>query len=198
MKRKRILISSLLIFLGLIFVVQNIQLVNANFIPYYGMPTKPTISVKSPIHGETYSENSIQLIFEVKEPEVLQTGLGEINWIAYSIDDSENVYVTGNRVVNETDWLFTIYVKDSLKTLLSGEHKLNVSVSSTCRYNPNPENKNFDPTTLSSSLIYFRIINNSLFHEPEIPEFTSWILLPLFLTGSLVIAIFRKKLSCFS
>jgi hypothetical protein len=78
-----------------------------------------------------------------------------------------------------------------LPPLNEGSH--NITVYATCEY---PNNGRFpnEPdiiTAVYTSTVYFTIDTNP---EQQIPEFPSWTVLPLVLTATLMVIVYRKKL----
>jgi len=127
--------------------------VHANFIPYAGMATAPSISMVSPVYNETYSGDCVSLVFDVIEPESYQTGRGTVNWIAYTLDGSEPVNVTGTKTLSQTTWVYTTHVECLLDALPAGEHELTVMVCSTWE-NSSAAAEESKPT-ITSYLVYF-------------------------------------------
>jgi len=126
----------------------------------------PVISNLS-LENKTYNTAEILLSFNIEET---------VSWIAYCLDNQENRTMAGLYDPN----IWGSQFNETLKGLAEGSHSLVVYANDTAG------------NTGASETVYFTIITNS---EQEIPEFPSWIILPLFVTATLVVIIYRKKLT---
>jgi len=179
--------SALLLALALLILpVAGLQFVKADSQPV--APVLSGINIVSPSNS-TYKSNLLTLNVNV-------TTLGGSNIktsMNYSLDGTSNQtipltieYPAGNS--------FTMALHIGLldlPTLNEGSHNITVYVA--CEY---PNNNRFvnEPDTITAfynSTVYFTINTNT---EQQIPEFPSWIILPLFITATLVIIIYKKKL----
>jgi hypothetical protein len=184
---KRIASVLTLIVALLTSLVAGVQTVNADSQPV--SPVLSGVNIVSPSNS-TYSSSLLTLKANV-------TTLGGSNIktsMDYSLDGTSNQtipitieYPAGNS--------FTMALHIGLldlPTLSEGSHNITVYVA--CEY---PNNNRFvnEPDTITAfynSTVHFTISTNS---EQEIPEFPSWIVLPLFLTVTLAVTLCRKKLS---
>ena len=83
---------------------------------FYALETNPpVISVLSPVN-QTYNESNVPLTFTVDKT---------VNWIGYSLDDEQNVTITGNTTVaNVTNGLhsITVYANDTFGNIGASEN----------------------------------------------------------------------------
>ena len=183
---KRIVSALTLIVALLISVVVGVQTVKAD--SQTGAPVLSGVNIVSPSNS-TYNSSLLTLKANV-------TTLGGSNIkisMDYSLDGTSNQtipitieYPAGNS--------FTMALHVGLldlPTLNEGSHNITVYVA--CEY---PNNNRFvnEPdaiTAFYNSTVYFTISTNS---EQEIPEFPSWIILPLLITATLLIIICKQKL----
>jgi hypothetical protein len=154
------------------------------------------VEVSSPIQNKTYFTNDIPLSFNYSTNITNLPNITEYSVVfCYNLDGEPNFDVFGNPVFwgNTTrigqfdqpvpsDYNSSIHVPD-------GNHSLFVLVT----FWITPEGRDtFDVNSVS------QVVNFTVSAEPTIPEFPSWTILPLFITGCLVVVGFRKKLKAVS
>lgn len=148
-------------------VVSVIPVVDATNVADITAPqTTPTITIYSPINGEHYSGQNISLVFDVQEPSTWPGYVfldflhprPRINWIKYSVDNSEAVNAPRTAVRDENTRLYTYHCETTLEGLLAGEHELKISLS----YSLPLEQKYGTQyqTKLKSSTVYFSVGDN--------------------------------------
>jgi len=121
----------------LMLVVSFIPLVTANNVTDSPPQTTPIITMHSPINGEHYSGQDVSLVFDVQEPSTWPGYVfldflhprPRINWIKYSVDNSEAVNAPRTAVRDENTRLFTYHCENTLEGLLAGEHELKIMLS---------------------------------------------------------------------
>ena len=187
-KRALVVVFVLAPLLSVMAVTQFVRLGEAN--PYWWYEQvppdeytePPVISVLSPANNTVFNEDHVYLSFSV------------------DVGESETAWSVGLIIVRyETDWEHDNTDKfRSWKTLPfshevnltgipEGNHTITFQAIERGAYE-NVRAFNLD----SSSTVFFTIDTNS---EQEIPEFPSWIILPLFLMTSLVAIISKRRLS---
>jgi len=178
----------------LILLAAGVQTVKAQYTPGgQGFPLASPISITSPSNS-TYSSNLLTLSVTFKF--LLSPSYANVN---YSVDGKNNVtipltgiqdprevtrtYANGTTItVNSTLFVpFIITGGVTLPELTEGSHNITVYA----KYQANND------IGLDNSTVYFTISTNL---EQKIPEFPSWIILPLLLMTSLVAIIVKKRL----
>jgi hypothetical protein len=168
--------------LTIIFILAFSFLGTINLITANPFPTNPEISILSPVN-KTYDVKSLVLDIEI-ETQFDGYYFTSTRRVSYSIDGNTAVSAT------ETNYSYSSENKTSktkytaiLPDLTEGLHYLTVYAE-----------YDYDVKIISSQTgVHFTIETNS---EPtsEIPEFPSWILLPLLLVATLVVTVARDKL----
>jgi hypothetical protein len=138
-------------------------LVNANQVADITPPqTTPTITIYSPVNGAHYSEQSIPLAFDVQEPSTWPGLIFDflnprphINWIKYSLDNSEEVNTPSTTTRDKNTYLFTYHCEDTLKGLSVGKHELKISLSYSTPLEQNIGTEY--QTKLKSLTVYFSV-----------------------------------------
>jgi hypothetical protein len=165
---------------GVYFVEADSQLIS---------PVLSKVNIVSPSNS-TYNSSLLTLNADV-------TTLGGSNIytsMSYSLDGASNQtmpltieYPAGNSFT----MALHIGVAD-LPPLSEGSHNITVNVE--CEY-PNNDRSVDAPDTITASYnstVYFTINTST---EQQIPEFQSWIIMPLLITATLVVTIYKKRLS---
>lgn len=159
-----------------------------------GFPLVSPISITSPTNT-TYSNNELSLIVTFKS--LLNPNSSDLS---YSIDGKNNVSIplTGTReprevtrtypngtsvVVNSTLMVpYDIKGEVTLPELSEGQHNMTVYANHVAN----------QIVAFDESTVYFTTTANA---EEELPEFPSWVILPLLLVATLVAVIYKKRLN---
>jgi hypothetical protein len=186
---------------------QFVLLVGATSVPYPTDPNTepPTLVVETPVNGsDSYAENSLTLVFSVTKPE---------SWNQYHMgipvvgDYYVNVYLDENLDSTYYDPLvadqLTANYDVALNHLSNEQHTLKIDVNARTFYeNPDSGGAAFKEHFITTSAtINFTInpdqktIQFSIDQTDPIPEFPSWLILPLFISITLAVIAIRKKLT---
>ena len=179
----------------LILLAAGVQTVKAQYTPSgQGFPLASPISITSPSNS-TYSSNLLTLSVTFKF--LLSPSYANVN---YSVDGKNNVtipltgiqeprevtrtYANGTTIiVNSTLFVpFIITGGVTLPELTEGPHNITVYA----RYQANND------IGLDNSTVYFTISTNS---EQKIPEFPSWIIMPLFVAATFSAVMVYRRLT---
>ena len=142
----------------------------------------PVISVVSPENNSVISEDNLVLSFQVK------TGKSKraLDTLLFFVDyttDWEN-----NNSDHFAPWSKKSFSHEiNLTKIPEGTHSINITATELGTY---PSATKF--VIESAQTIYFTIDPNA--QTDQIPEFPAWIVLPLFLTATLVVTVYKKKL----
>ncbi|HDQ07112.1 MAG TPA: hypothetical protein ENN36_10395 [Candidatus Bathyarchaeota archaeon] len=141
------------------------------------------ISITSPSNS-TYTSQSLTLNFTVKS--FLDSSTANITFV-YSVDgkDNKTIDTQSTPVPLGIQSYYLITGNASLPEMPEGSHSITVYG----KYEFPTSDRNIG---LDKSTVYFTISTNS---EQGIPEFPSWIIIPLFLIATLFGIIIKKKLA---
>ena len=191
---REIILTSIVFLTLFMYSTFGVQIVIAQYTADgQGFPLVSPISIMSPSNS-TYSNNELSLIVTFKF--LLSPDHSDLR---YSIDGKNNVSIplTGTReprevtrtyangtsvVVNSTLMVpYDIKGEVTLPELSEGQHNITVYA----KYVAN------QVVAFDESTVYFTITANP---EQEMPEFPSWIILPLFLIATTVVIVYRNRL----
>jgi hypothetical protein len=184
------LLGSLSIFTsGTVFTsLQFVSLAKANpysffweYIPPDKYTEAPVISVSSPANNTVFNTDNIVLSFNVDVGEsetATSTGLFYVNYQTDWQHDNEHFFYP-----DSSPFAYEV----NLTGIPEGTHSITFEANERGSYN----------STHAFSIdgyetIYFTIDTSQ---ETKIPEFPAWIILPLFLSSTLAVAVYRKKLT---
>jgi hypothetical protein len=190
MGEQRTALILLLIFCSAWISIRNLRIVKAESADYVRYSSGTTIY--SPLPDTTYGSRFLNLNL------TFDKGAGIDCSLNYSIDGNYNGSIP--LIAEDYTGFHLIYKMTGLVTLpelSEGPHHLTINVLCGLDdyHGVNPPGAPFKPTYQGSSdyvatwthTIYFRI-------DTTIPEFPSWIILPLFLTVTLFAISFRKRI----
>ena len=167
----------------LILLVVDVPTVTAHYTPDgQAFILVSPISITSPSNS-TYTPQSLTLNFTVKS--FADSSQANIT-ILYSIDGKNNqtINIQSTPVPMGIQSYYLITGLATLPEMTEGSH--NVTVYGKYEFPISYHNIGLDNST-----VYFTISNDS---EQEVPEFPSWIILPLFLTATLIGFLVKKRL----
>jgi hypothetical protein len=151
------------------------------YIPPDKYTEAPVISVSSPANNTIFNTDNIVLSFNVDVGEsetATSTGLFYVNYQTDWQHDNEHFfYPDSSPFAHEVN----------LTEIPEGTHSITFEANERGSYN----------STYAFSIdgyetIYFTIDTSQ---ETKIPEFSAWIILPLFLSSTLAVVVYRKKLT---
>ena len=183
--KKSVSMLILLLFLSAVMVsFPQIGVVKAQYTPDgQAFILVSPISIISPSNS-TYTPQSLTLNFTVKS--FLDSNKANIT-IVYSIDGKTNKTIdtqsTPVPMGIQSYYLITGWA--TLPEMSEGSHSITV-------YGKYEFPMSYHNIGLDNRTVYFTISTNS---EQEIPEFPSWIILPLFLTATVLALLVRKRMN---
>jgi hypothetical protein len=153
------------------------------------------VEVSSPIQNKTYFTNDVPLSFSYSTNIINSSNIGEYSVVfAYNLDGEPiwtppwGMHVSGGKTTRIGQFYPPVPLDYTLSIdVPNGNHSLFVVV--TFWIEPHGEIPNtFNVKDVS------QVVNFTVSAGPPIPEFPSWIILPLFLTATLIVVLVRKRL----
>ena len=171
-------------------------------------PSAPILIINSVVGNETQSTSDVELDFTVYVEGWNKYFQANISRIGYSLDEKPYVWYVGSYGTPQTDneGLTSFHFSMKLTGLNDGIHSLTTTATYSGNYSPAPYTvKRFSVIGHSETNFFWTGINTIpdpedpswapwLFGTHTIPEFPSWIILPLFVIATLVVIIYRNKL----
>ena len=202
MKKKASALLLLLVFLfSEAFLFQFVGLANANPV-YSSTPTEPNkdppvLTVQSPSNATYWNINEVLLKFKVTQPDSWNES-SMIKEVRYQLDGELVVIWDGNHGTLHGAPSVNYYLPQTsdfsavLRGLCKGQHTLQVTVLAESNYFPNLPDYKFPSiyTMNVSKTVIFTIDANDV-----IPEFPSWVILPIFVIITLVAVFYSKRFS---
>jgi hypothetical protein len=190
-KRKPFVLSIILALLFSVVTASSlVRFGKANWlIPPQKEPASPILVIDSPVRNKTKNTSNVDLNFTVYVASWNKYYSGDYLRIGYSLDEKPYVWFIVNDVIpkiNEYE-VAVFHFSMKLTGLSDGTHSLTASAQHFGYYSPAPYKVERFIVRGYSPEIFFSIETNT------IPEFPSWIILPLFLVVTLFVIIIRKK-----
>jgi hypothetical protein len=147
------------------------------------------ITVSSPQNNTVYHSGTVLLSFNVSKPQPPTSLDSGINFVRYILDGNYTaLYFLNHYSSGSPPGLPTFNCSENL-TLPEGHHTLIIEANGVVL----PGNMTI--FGMSSSLTISFTVDTSINSEQSIPEFPTWIILPLFLIATIAVTICRKMLS---
>jgi len=191
MKRTALALTLILTLFSVTFGVQAVKEAKANpfiiFEPATPIPgtIPPIITMSSPENNTAYESNNFYLSFNITKPQppiALESG---ITVVRYTLDNNRTGLYFCNHYSSDYPPGIPKFSYSKNLTIPEGNHTLVVYSRGVVL----PGNSTLYSVS-SSSTVFFTIGNNS---EQKIPEFPSWIVLPLTMTATLIAAVAKRR-----
>jgi hypothetical protein len=187
----------------------SIQFCKANWLlPPQERPNAPILIINSLVGNETQGTSDVELNFTVYVEGWNEYSYANLSWIGYRLDEEPYVWYVGGYGTPQTNnnGLTAFHFSMKLTGLNDGIHSLTTSATYIGKYSPAPYKvKNFSVTGYSKTHVFW-IGTHTIPEFPTaaveqytpadyIPEFPSWIILPLFLIVTIFAGLIKRKFS---
>lgn len=147
----------------------------------------PIITVSSPQNNAVYKSNTVYVSFNVSKPQPPMSLDAGISSVRYTLDGNRNGLYSCNHYSSDYPPGLPQFSYSKNWTLREGTHTLLIEASGVVL----PGNMTI--FGMSSSSTVFFTVGTAINSEQNIPEFPSWIVLPLTMMATLAVIVVKRR-----